>query len=192
MGRDLRRPVEAGNMPYSAVTHPSPCSFRQGGTSGSMLAVQIILVPPTSIRQLPSAVPTKPGVIVTGLSCPARLPSVRRYFLSAMHKVYKPNRANAIFHKRTQLPKRLAPFFVDISSFFCSGQLSRPGKLPCNPGTYLPCLPWPQQISAGHDLRTLSRVLSQACIAARIRDSPSSSPSIASIAPATICDTWTG
>jgi len=47
-----------------------------------MLAVQITRVPPTSIRHEPSAEPTNPGVIFTGLNSASRRPSLRR--LAAM------------------------------------------------------------------------------------------------------------
>ena len=55
-------------MLYSAVSQPTFLPFRKGGTLSSMDAVQITRVPPQRIRQLPSAVPTKPTVISQGRS----------------------------------------------------------------------------------------------------------------------------
>ena len=62
--RCLRSPVEAGSIPYSAVTQPLPWPAIQRGTDSSTLAVQITRVPPASIRAEPVAVFTKPVTIV--------------------------------------------------------------------------------------------------------------------------------
>ena len=66
--RAFRSPVEAGSIPYSAVTQPRPRPRIQAGTLSSTDAVQITRVRPTEIRALPSAVSTKPGRISTGRS----------------------------------------------------------------------------------------------------------------------------
>ena len=52
--RGVRVLVERGSMAYSAVTHPSPCPFRNGGTFSSTDAVQITLVRPNSTSTEPS------------------------------------------------------------------------------------------------------------------------------------------
>ena len=77
MSRCLRSPVDAGSMPYSAVTQPSPDPVRQRGTPSWIDAVQITRVPPHAIRAEPVAVPTKPGWIVTGRSSSAARPPER-------------------------------------------------------------------------------------------------------------------
>jgi hypothetical protein len=41
-------------MAYSAVTQPSPCPFRNGGTFSSTEAVQMTLVRPNSTSTEPS------------------------------------------------------------------------------------------------------------------------------------------
>jgi len=46
--------VERGSIAYSAVTHPFPCPFRNGGTLSSSEAVQITLVSPNSTSTEPS------------------------------------------------------------------------------------------------------------------------------------------
>ena len=66
MSRCLRSPVEAGSIAYSAVTQPLPRPCIQRGTDSLTEAVQITRVLPTEISAEPSALPTKPGSIVTG------------------------------------------------------------------------------------------------------------------------------
>jgi hypothetical protein len=53
--RCVRVLVARGSMPYSAVTHPFPVLRRNGGTRSSMLAVQMTLVLPASMKTEPSA-----------------------------------------------------------------------------------------------------------------------------------------
>jgi hypothetical protein len=53
--RSMRLWVERGSMPYSAVSQPCPLPRKKPGTLSSMLAVQITLVSPHSIRTEPSA-----------------------------------------------------------------------------------------------------------------------------------------
>ena len=64
--RGLRSPVDAGSIPYSAVTQPrwDPTSHR--GTLSWTDAVQITRVSPIEMSAEPVAVRTKPGSIVTG------------------------------------------------------------------------------------------------------------------------------
>jgi hypothetical protein len=62
----LRSPVEAGSIPYSAVTHPRPEPASQRGTLSCADAVQITLVSPAEISADPVAVRTNPGSIDTG------------------------------------------------------------------------------------------------------------------------------
>jgi hypothetical protein len=66
--------VDAGSIPYSAVTQPRPLPASQRGTLSSAEAVQITRVSPTLIRQLPVAVATNPGWIVVGRSPSAARP----------------------------------------------------------------------------------------------------------------------
>ena len=73
--RALRSPVDAGSIPYSAVTQPLPRPRIQAGTFSSTDAVQITRVRPTEMRALPLAVSTNPGRISTGRSSSARRPS---------------------------------------------------------------------------------------------------------------------
>ena len=68
MSRCLRSPVDAGSIPYSAVTHPRPLPIRQRGTPVWAEAVQMTRVSPIEISAEPDAVRTKPGSIVTGRS----------------------------------------------------------------------------------------------------------------------------
>ncbi len=68
MSRCLRSPVEAGSIPYSAVTQPRPDLASQRGTLSCTEAVQMTRVSPIEIRADPVAVRTKPGSIVTGRS----------------------------------------------------------------------------------------------------------------------------
>ncbi len=62
-------------MAYSAVTQPSPLPRRKGGTLSSTEAVQMTRVFPVRMRQLPSAVGTKFGMISCSLSCSGLRPS---------------------------------------------------------------------------------------------------------------------
>ena len=64
--RALRSPVEAGSIPYSAVTHPRPRPAIQRGTDSCTDAVQITRVSPHAIRTEPVAVETKPGCMRHG------------------------------------------------------------------------------------------------------------------------------
>ena len=66
--RCLRSPVEAGSIPYSAVSHPRPWPAIQRGTLSCAEAVQITRVSPTAISAEPVAVLMKPGSIVVGRS----------------------------------------------------------------------------------------------------------------------------
>ena len=75
--RFFRSVVEAGSIAYSAVTHPCPLPFRNGGTASSTLAVQITRVFPVAIRQLPYAVRTKSVSMETGRFSSGLLPSRR-------------------------------------------------------------------------------------------------------------------
>src|SRR5690606_26225928 len=53
--RGVRSLVARGSMAYSPVAHPSPVSSRKPGTPVSTLAVQWTSVPPSRVRQEPSA-----------------------------------------------------------------------------------------------------------------------------------------
>ena len=64
--RCLRSPVDAGSIPYSAVSQPLPRLAIQRGTPEVCEAVQITRVSPALISTEPVAVATKPGSIVTG------------------------------------------------------------------------------------------------------------------------------
>jgi hypothetical protein len=70
----LRSPVEAGSMPYSAVTQPRPFPAIQRGTASCADAVQITRVSPIVINADPVAVRTNPGSIAVGRSSPALRP----------------------------------------------------------------------------------------------------------------------
>ena len=59
--RCFRSPVEAGSIPYSALTQPRPRPRSQRGVSASTLAVQITRVRPIENSTEPSAVSMKPG-----------------------------------------------------------------------------------------------------------------------------------
>jgi hypothetical protein len=72
--RCLREPVDAGSIPYSAVTQPVPRPSIQRGTDSSTEAVQMTRVSPCAIRAEPVAVGTKPVWIVVGRSWPAVRP----------------------------------------------------------------------------------------------------------------------
>jgi hypothetical protein len=75
--RVRRSPVEAGSIPYSAVTHPAPAPRRHPGTDSSTAQVQITRVSPISINALPCAVGTKCGSIRTWRKASAVRPSGR-------------------------------------------------------------------------------------------------------------------
>ena len=75
--RCLRSPVEAGSIPYSAVTQPRPLPCIHFGTFSSTDAVQITRVPPIDISAEPDAVDTKPGSIRTSRRSPGARPSWR-------------------------------------------------------------------------------------------------------------------
>ncbi len=66
MSRALRSAVEAGSIPYSAVTQPLPRPRIQPGTLSCTEAVQITRVSPTLISAEPEAVRTNPGSMVIG------------------------------------------------------------------------------------------------------------------------------
>jgi len=53
--RRILEPVDLGNMPYSAVTQPSPLPLRNPGTLDSTLAVHNTFVSPQAIKTEPSA-----------------------------------------------------------------------------------------------------------------------------------------
>ena len=63
--------MEAGSIPYSAVSQPRPCPFIQRGTDSSTDAVQITFVSPHEISADPVAGRTKFASIVTGRSSSA-------------------------------------------------------------------------------------------------------------------------
>ena len=64
--RRFRSPVDAGSIPYSAVTHPRPEPASHLGTDSSTEAVQITRVSPAEMSAEPVAVRTKPGSMPTG------------------------------------------------------------------------------------------------------------------------------
>jgi hypothetical protein len=70
----LRSPVEAGSIPYSAVTQPRLRPSIQRGTLSCAEAVQITRVSPIEISAEPVAVRMNPGSIVVGRSSSARRP----------------------------------------------------------------------------------------------------------------------
>ena len=74
--RCLRSPVEAGSIPYSAVTQPRPLPAIHLGTSSFTDAVQITRVPPAEISADPVAVLTKPGSIAISRSSSGERPSL--------------------------------------------------------------------------------------------------------------------
>ena len=75
--RCLRSPVDAGSIPYSAVTQPRPLPISQRGTDSWADAVQITRVSPHEISAEPVAVRTKPGSIVVGRSASGARPPLR-------------------------------------------------------------------------------------------------------------------
>src|SRR5206468_9735851 len=75
--RGVRVLVERGSIAYSAVTQPSPCPFRNGGTLSSTDAVQMTLVAPNSTSTEPSGCKRKSRVTVTGRSWSGPRPSRR-------------------------------------------------------------------------------------------------------------------
>ena len=64
--RALRSPVDAGSIPYSAVTQPVPRPAIQRGTDSSTDAVQITRVSPWVMSAEPVADGTKPGSMRVG------------------------------------------------------------------------------------------------------------------------------
>jgi len=64
--RCLRSPVDAGSIPYSAVTQPRPDLAIQRGTLSCTEAVQMTRVSPIEMSADPVAVRTKPGSIEAG------------------------------------------------------------------------------------------------------------------------------
>src|SRR4051812_36124600 len=78
--RGERVRVERGNMPYSLVIQPLPELRIQWGTDSSMEAVQMTRVLPISMRQEPSEVRMKSGVIFTGRIWSAERLSERKIF----------------------------------------------------------------------------------------------------------------
>ena len=74
MSRCLRSPVEAGSIPYSAVTQPRPEPASHRGTPACTEAVQITRVSPIEMSAEPVAVRTKPGSIAIGRSASGARP----------------------------------------------------------------------------------------------------------------------
>ena len=74
MSRCLRSPVEAGSIPYSAVTQPRPDPASQRGTLPWTEAVQMTRVSPAEISAEPVAVRTNPGSIDSGRSASGARP----------------------------------------------------------------------------------------------------------------------
>ena len=72
--RCFRSPVDAGSIPYSAVSHPRPLPASQRGTPSVCEAVQMTRVSPALISAEPVAVAMKPGSMVTGRSPSAGRP----------------------------------------------------------------------------------------------------------------------
>jgi len=68
--RCLRSPVDAGSIPYSAVTQPRPWPAIHRGTLSCTDAVQITRVSPCVMSAEPVAVLTKPGSICVGRRSP--------------------------------------------------------------------------------------------------------------------------
>ena len=71
----MRSPVEAGSIPYSAVTQPRPLPAIHLGTSSFTEAVQITRVPPMEISADPVALRMKPGSIAISRSSSGARPS---------------------------------------------------------------------------------------------------------------------
>jgi hypothetical protein len=69
--------VEAGSIPYSAVTQPVPLPAIQRGTLSWTVAVQITRVRPIENNTDPAAVSTKSGSRSSGRSWSASRPSWR-------------------------------------------------------------------------------------------------------------------
>jgi hypothetical protein len=69
-----RSPVDAGSIPYSAVSQPRPLPDSQRGTPSVCEAVQMTRVSPALMSAEPVAVATKPGWMVTGRSPSAGRP----------------------------------------------------------------------------------------------------------------------
>ena len=74
MSRCLRSPVEAGSIPYSAVSQPPPLPAIQRGTLSWTEAVQITRVSPAEMSAEPVAGRTKPGSMSTGRRSPGARP----------------------------------------------------------------------------------------------------------------------
>ncbi len=75
--RCLRSPVEAGSIPYSAVTQPVPLPAIQRGTLSCTVAVQITRVFPIENSTEPCADCMKSGCRSSGRSSSAARPSWR-------------------------------------------------------------------------------------------------------------------
>src|SRR6266850_3183845 len=75
--RSVRSEVARGSIAYSAVTHPSPVPFLNGGTPCSTLAVQWTSVPPIRMRHDPSAYGMAPRSRVRGRNWSGTRPSGR-------------------------------------------------------------------------------------------------------------------
>ena len=73
--RCLRSPVEAGSIPYSAVTQPVPLPAIQRGTLSCTVAVQMTRVRPIENSTDPAAVSTKSGSRSSGRRASAARPS---------------------------------------------------------------------------------------------------------------------
>src|SRR6184192_792669 len=85
--RGVRVLVERGSIAYSAVTQPSPCPFRKGGTLSSTVAVQITLVAPNSTSTEPSGCSRNSRVSVVGRSWSGARPSERGMSARDRHSV---------------------------------------------------------------------------------------------------------
>ena len=83
--RCLRSPVEAGSIPYSAVTQPRPLPAIHRGTLSWAEAVQITRVSPIEISAEPVAVRTKPGSISYGAQLTGRAAVAALLWLRARH-----------------------------------------------------------------------------------------------------------
>src|SRR5271166_474462 len=104
----LRSPVEAGSMPYSAVTHPRPVPLIQRGTPSWAEAVQITRVSPIEIRAEPVAVRMKPGSIVVGRSSSGARPWLRSSMRSIIPERYGRGTLRALVLSN-MLPDRAHP-----------------------------------------------------------------------------------
>ena len=93
--RGRRLPVDAGSIPYSAVSQPPPDASRHAGAPATSDAVQITRVPPIEISADPSALRTNPGSILTGRSASWARPSRR----DAGERLPRPRRAMLDGHR---------------------------------------------------------------------------------------------